>query len=128
MNLIVSTRTEARHLRFEVAGRWQYGDALKLAYLVKAAQGKASLDRFLIDLRRVTRDPDDTEKFMVCDRLVRVFEPPVRVALVGDATLIDTDTAVTVAADAPTIAIFGREPDALAWLMAGPVDAARAAM
>ena len=44
MNLIVSTRTEAKHLRFEVTGRWQYGDALRLAYLVKAAQGKASLE------------------------------------------------------------------------------------
>ena len=117
MNLIVSTRTEARHLRFEVDGRWQYGDALRLAYLVKAAQGKASLDRFLIDLRRVTSEPGSTERFMVCDRLVRVFEPPVRVALVGDATLIDSD-AVTVAADAPTIAVFGREGDALTWLMA----------
>ena len=49
MNLIVSTRTEAKHLRFEVDGRWQYGDALQLAYLVKAAQGRASLDRFLIE-------------------------------------------------------------------------------
>lgn len=117
MNLIVSTRTEARHLRFEVTGRWQYGDALQLAYLVKAAQSRAAMDRFLIDLRRVTSDPASTEKFMICDRLVRVFQPPVRVALVGDATLIDSD-AVTVAADAPTIAVFVREGDAITWLMA----------
>ena len=117
MNLIVSTRTEAKHLRFEVVGCWQHGDALRLAYLVKAAQGKALLDRFLIDLRRVTSGPDSTEKFMMCDRLVRVFQPPVRVALVGDAALIDSD-AVTVAADAPTIAVFAREGDALSWLLA----------
>jgi hypothetical protein len=115
MNLIVSTRTEARHLRFEVVGRWQFGDALQLVYLMKAAQAKASLDRFLVDFRRVTSEPGSTEKFMVCDRLVRVFSPPLRVALVGDATLIDSD-AVTVAA--PNIAIFVREGDALSWLMA----------
>ena len=117
MNLIVSTRTETKHLRFEVTGRWQYGDALQLAYLVKAAQTRAVLDRFLIDLRRVTCEPGNTEKFMVCERLIRVFQPPVRVALVGDAALIDSD-AVTVAADAPTIAVFAREGDALTWLMA----------
>ena len=118
MNLIVSTRIESRHLRFEVDGRWQYGDALKLAYLVKAAQGRAQIDRFLIDLRRVTGEADNQEKFMVCDRLLRIFVAPVRVALVGDAALIDSDTAVTVAADAPTIAVFAREGEALAWLMA----------
>ena len=118
MNLIVSTRTEARHLRFEVAGAWQYGDALRLAYLVKAAQARASLDRFLVDLRRVSSEPGSSEKFMVCDRLIRVFQAPVRIALVGDATLIDSDTAVTVAADAPTIAVFGREGEAIGWLLA----------
>jgi hypothetical protein len=117
MNLIVSTRTESKHLRFEVVGRWKNGDALQLAYLVKAAQVRAGLDRFLIDLRRVKSDPDNTERFMVCERLTRVFQPPVRVALVGEATLIDSD-AVSVGADAPTIAVFAREGDALTWLMA----------
>jgi len=117
MNLIVATRTESKHLRFEVDGRWQYGDALKLAYLIKAAQGRTSVDRFLVDLRRVTSEPGTDEKFMVCDRLLRVFESPVRVALVGDSTLIDSDTAVTVAADAPSIAVFVREREALTWLM-----------
>lgn len=118
MNLIVSTRTEARHLRFEVVGPWQYGDALRLAYLLKAAQSRAALDRFLVDLRRVTSEPGNSEKFMVCDRLIRVFQAPVRIALVGDAALIDSNTAVTVAADAPSIAIFVREADALHWLLA----------
>jgi hypothetical protein len=117
MNLIVSTRTEAKHLRFEATGRWQYGDALQLAYLVKAAQGRASLDRFLIDLRRVSSEPGSTEKFMVCDRLLRVFAAPVRLALVGDATLIDSDMAGAVTADGPRIAVFVREADALAWLL-----------
>lgn len=117
MTLIVATRTEPKHLRFEVDGRWAYGDALQLAYLIKAAQGRASIDRFLVDLRRVTSEPDSDEKFMVCDRLLRVFQPPVRVALVGDSTLIDSDTAVTVSADAPRMAVFVREREALAWLM-----------
>jgi hypothetical protein len=118
MNLIVSTRTESRHLRFEVDGRWAYGDALKLSYLVKAAQSRAALDRFLIDLRRVTSDPASDEKFLVCDRLLRVFQPPVRIALVGDATLIDSDLASAVVPDAARIAVFVREREALAWLLA----------
>ena len=117
MNLIVSTRTEAKHLRFEVVGRWQNGDALRLAYLVKAAQGRAALDRFLLDLRRVTSEPGSDEKFMICDRLVRVFQAPVRVALVGDATLMDSATAAPEAPDAPTIAIFVREGEAISWLL-----------
>lgn len=117
MNLIVATRTETRHIRFEVDGRWNYGDALKLAYLIKAAQGRASLDYFLVDLRRVTCDPDKEEKFMVCDRLQRVFLPPVRIALVGDATLIDSETAAIVSPDTARIGVFVREREALAWLM-----------
>lgn len=118
MNLIVSTRTESRHLRFEVDGRWQYGDALQLSYVVKAAQGRAALDCFLLDLRRVTSDPASDEKFLVCDRLLRVFQPPVRIALVGDATLIDSDVASAVAPDTARIAVFVREREALAWLLA----------
>ena len=118
MNLIVSTRTESRHLRFEVDGRWQYGDALRLAYLVKAAQGRAGLDRFLIDVRRVTSDPASAEKFMVCDRLLRVFEAPVRIALVGDATLLDADVAAAAPAGGAQIAVFVREGDAMTWLQA----------
>ena len=118
MNLIVSTRTETKHLRFEVDGRWQYGDALKLAYLIKAAQGRASIDRFLVDLRRVTSDPERDEKFLLCDRLNRVFQPPVRVALVSDSTLMDIDSAAIVSPDSPRIAVFVREREALAWLIA----------
>ena len=118
MTLIVSTRNETRHIRFEVDGRWQYGDALKLAYSMKAAQGRVALDRFLVDLRRVTGEPHSTERFMVCDRLQRVFLPPVRVALVGDSTLIDSDRAAVVEPNAPRIAVFAREREALAWLMA----------
>ena len=116
MNLIVATRTETRHIRFEVDGCWDYGDALKLAYLIKAAQGRASLDCFLVDLRRVTCDPDKEENFMVCDRLQRVFVPPVRIALVCDATLIDSETAAVVSPDVARIAVFMREREALSWL------------
>lgn len=117
MNLIVATRTESKHIRFEVGGQWAYGDALKLAYLIKAAQGRAAVDRFLVDLRGVTTEPESDEKFMVCDRLLRLFQPPVRVALIGDSTLIDSDTAVTVSRTAPRIAVFMREREALTWLM-----------
>ena len=117
MNLIVSTRIESRHIRFEVDGRWQFGDALQLVYLIKAAQGRASLDRFLIDLRRVTSDPASNEKFLICDRLLRVFVPPVRVAVVTDATLIDSDAAAVVSPDTARIAVFVREREALAWLL-----------
>ncbi len=117
MTLIVSTRTEARHLRFEVDGRWQYGDALKLAYQVKAAQARIDADRLLIDLRRVTSEPGSQDRFLVCDRLLRVFTPPVRLALVGDTTLIDSDVAATAAPGAAAIAVFVRESEALAWLL-----------
>lgn len=117
MTLIVSTRTEARHLRFEVDGRWQFGDALKLAYQVKAAQARAGAERLLIDLRRVSSEPGSQDRFLVCDRLLRVFAPPVRLALVGDATLIDSDVAATAAPGAAAIAVFVRESEALAWLL-----------
>ena len=117
MNLIVATRTENQHIRFEVDGRWQYGDALKLAYLMKAAHGRASLARFLVDLRRVTCEPGSEEKFMVCDRLQRVFLPPVRIALIADATLIDSEAAAVVSPEAARIGVFVREREGLAWLM-----------
>lgn len=119
MTLIVSTRNETQHIRFEVDGRWKYGDALQLAYAVKAAQARAAMDRFLIDLRRVTSDPASDEKFMVCDRLLRVFRPPARMALVGDATLIDGAAVAHVSPGAPRIAVFVREREALAWLLEG---------
>ena len=117
MNLIVATRTENKHIRFEVDGRWQYGDALKLAYLMKSAQARSSLALFLVDLRRVTSEPGSEEKFMVCDRLQRVFQPPVRIALIADATLIDSDTAAVVSPEVARIGVFVREREALAWLM-----------
>ena len=117
MNLIVTTRQEPQYLRFEVEGRWQHGDALKLAYLIKAAQGRLAVDRFMIDLHRVTGEPGSEEKFLLCDRLLRVFQPPARLALIGDAALIDSDTAVTVGANVPSIALFLHEREGLAWLV-----------
>ena len=118
MTLIVSTRTEASHLRFEIDGRWQFGDALKLAYQLKAAQVRADANRLLVDLRRVTSEPDTQDRFLVCDRLLRVFAPPVRVALVGDATLIDSDALAAAGPAAGAIRLFVRESEALAWLLA----------
>ncbi len=117
MNLIVTTRQEPQYLRFEVEGRWQHGDALKLAYLIKAAQGRLAVDRFMVDLQRVTGEPASDERFLICDRLLRVFQAPVRVALVGDAALVDSDTAVTVGANVPSIALFVNEREGLAWLV-----------
>lgn len=117
MNLIVTTRQEPQYLRFEVEGRWQHGDALKLAYLIKAAQGRLAVDRFMVDLQRVTGEPASDERFLICDRLLRVFQAPVRVALVGDAALVDSDTAVTVGANVPSIALFVHEREGLAWLV-----------
>lgn len=117
MNLIVTTRIESLHIRFEVAGRWQYGDALKLAYLIKSAAARASIQRFLVDLRGLENEPGRDERFLVCDRLLRVFAPPVRIALMGGEALIDSDSAVTVAADAPRIALFTHEHEAFNWLM-----------
>jgi hypothetical protein len=118
MNLIVATRIESLHLRFEVSGRWRYGDALKLAYQVKAAGQRSGVERYLVDLRGVCSEPESHERFLICDRLLRVFQAPSRIALIGDQALIDSDTAVTVSADAPRIALFPREREALNWLMA----------
>jgi hypothetical protein len=117
MSLIVSTRTEPLYIRFEVSGHWRHGDALKLAYQAKSAAVRTPVQRFLLDLRAVVGDEGNPEKFLICDRLLRVFEAPARLALVGDADLIDCDN-VTVAHDAPTIALFMREHDAYTWLMA----------
>ena len=43
MNLIVSVRAEDQHLRFDVRGRWEYNDALTLAYQIKAAGARTGV-------------------------------------------------------------------------------------
>ena len=47
MNLVVASRHNDRHVRFDVEGRWANGDALKLAYMVKAAVARIRNDQVL---------------------------------------------------------------------------------
>ncbi|MBI2768479.1 MAG: hypothetical protein HYX47_02550 [Burkholderiales bacterium] len=115
MNLIVATRVDALHVRVEAEGRWQYGDALKLAYAVKAAGLRSQRDRFLVDVRRVISPPAGDEKFLICDRLERVFAPPLRVAVIAHDDFID---APQDSGGEPAIAVFNAERDAVNWLLA----------
>ena len=115
MNLIIATRVDALHLRMEAEGNWEYGDALKLAYLLKAAGLRSSRDRFLLDVRRVITPPESEEKFLVCDRLARVFAPPQRVAVVAQPELIDKPQPAEGA-----VAVFALERDAVNWLLGNP--------
>jgi hypothetical protein len=116
MNLVVASRHDAMHMRFDVEGRWRNGDALKLAYLVKAAATRLRRDRVLIDLRRVATPPDAQGKFLICDRLRRALTPSIKVVLVATSDLVDTDGVPTGQAYCPDIALFNAERDALAWL------------
>lgn len=116
MNLVVASRHDDLHMRFEVEGRWRSGDALKLAYMVKAAVARLRQDHVLIDLRRVDTPPDADGKFLICDRLRRALTPNTRVVLVGPSELVDTDAVPAGLAQCPDIALFDAEPDALNWL------------
>ncbi|MBC5764261.1 hypothetical protein [Ramlibacter albus] len=114
MNLIVSTRIEDRHLRFEVQGQWRYNDALNLAYQVKAAAMREDVDDVLIDLRRLTRSPHAHGKFLVCDRLRRALPPSMRVALLAPVEMVDLE-----ARQDPLqakVVLFASERAALMWL------------
>jgi hypothetical protein len=114
MNLIVSTRVEEQHLRFEVQGQWQYNDALNLAYQVKAVALRESMDHLLVDLRRVTRSPMVEGKFLVCDRLRRALPPSVRVALLGPVEMLDLEARQDPLA--AKVVLFASERSALLWL------------
>lgn len=116
MNLVVATRHDAVHMRFEVEGRWTNGDALKLAYMVKAAVARVRQDHVLIDLRRVNTSPGAQGKFLICDRLRRALTPKTKVVLVGAAGLVDDEVVATGSSQCADIALFGAEPDALHWL------------
>lgn len=116
MNLVVASRHDGAHMRFDVEGRWSNGDALKLAYMVKAAVARLRLDHVLIDLRRVATPADAQGKFLICDRLRRALAPSTRVGLVAPAELVDTDCVPEGVAHCPEIARFGAERDALEWL------------
>ena len=115
MNLVVASRHNARHVRFDVEGRWANGDALKLAYMVKAAVARMRNDQVLIDLRRVDTPPDADGKFLICDRLRRALAPTIRVGLVAPAELVDEAylNGLPLCAD---IALFDAEPEAVRWL------------
>ena len=116
MNLVVASRHDGLHMRFDVEGRWRSGDALKLAYMVKAAVARLRQDHVLIDLRRVATPPDAEGKFLICDRLRRALTPNTRVVLVATAELVDAEGTPDGLAQCPDIALFGAERDALNWL------------
>jgi hypothetical protein len=103
-------------MRFDVEGRWRNGDALKLAYMVKAAVARLRQDHVLIDLRRVATPPDAEGKFLICDRLRRALAPKTKVVLVATSELVDTDGVPPGLANCPDIALFDAEGDALDWL------------
>ena len=79
MNLVVASRHDGPHMRFDVEGRWRNGDALKLAYMVKAAVARLRQDHVLIDLSKVATPPDADGKFQICDRLRRALAPKTKV-------------------------------------------------
>ncbi len=103
-------------MRFDVEGRWRSGDALKLAYLVKAAVARWRQDHVLIDLRRVATPPDAQGKFLICDRLRRALTRNTRVVLVATPELVDNDGFPIGQTLCPDIALFNAEREALDWL------------
>ncbi|MEO7393017.1 MAG: hypothetical protein ABIU58_12635 [Ramlibacter sp.] len=116
MNLVVASRHEGPLMRFDVEGRWQKGDALKLAYIVKAAVARQRQDHVLIDLRRVDTAPNAEGKFLICDRLRRALTSKTKVVLVATTELVDGDLVTPGLDQCPDIALFGAERDALDWL------------
>lgn len=123
MNLVVAARHESPMMRFVVEGPWQDGDALKLAYFIKAAIARVREERVLLDLRRVKTPPDAEGKFMICDRLRRAMYPHVRIGLVTPPELVETPPPA--ANDGADVAVFTAEHDAVRWLRA-PIPSARA--
>ena len=115
MNLVVAARHESPLMRFVVEGPWRNGDALKLAYFIKAAVARVREDHILVDLRRVKTPPDADGKFLICDRLRRAMYPHVRIGLVGSPELVEADP-LPDAMHCAHVAVFRAEPDALRWL------------
>ena len=116
MNLVVAARHESPLMRFSVEGPWRNGDALKLAYFVKAAVARVREERILIDLRRVKTPPGADGKFLICDRLRRAMYPHVRIGLVTDPELVEQPLADDL--HCANVAVFTAEPEALRWLQA----------
>ena len=92
------------------------GDALKLAYMVKAAVARRRQDHVLIDLRRVATPPEAEGKFLIRDRLRRALTHKTRVVLVAATELVDNDDVPSGLPLCPDIALFDAERDALHWL------------
>jgi hypothetical protein len=116
MNLSVASRHDGLMMRFDVEGLWHNGDALKLAYMVKAAVARVRQDHVLIDLRRVDTPPEAEGKFLICDRLRRALTPKTKVVLVATPELVDNECASLSMSQCPDIALFDAERDALDWL------------
>lgn len=118
MNLVVAARHESPLMRFVVEGPWQSGDALKLAYFIKAALSRVREDHVLVDLRRVQTPPGADGKFLICDRLRRAMYPNVRIGLVSPPELVEPDP-LPASMQGADVAVFHAEPDALRWLRQG---------
>jgi hypothetical protein len=116
MNLVVASRMDGVLMRFDVAGAWRNGDALKLAYMVKAAVARLRQDHVLIDLRQVDTPPEADGKFLICDRLRRALTPKTRVVLVATPELVDGADIPTSMGQCPDIALFDAEREAIDWL------------
>lgn len=102
-------------MRFVVEGPWQSGDALKLAYFIKAAIARVREENVLVDLSRVQTPPHARGKFLICDRLRRAMSPHVRIGLVGDPELVEADR-LPANMHCAEVAVFRAEPEALRWL------------
>lgn len=117
MNLVVAARHESPMMRFVVEGPWQDGDALKLAYFIKAAIARVREERVLLDLRRVKTPPGSSGKFLICDRLRRALYPHVRIGLVTPPELVEASQPIAPATnDGADVAVFTAENEALRWL------------
>ena len=115
MNLVVAARHESPLMRFVVEGPWSNGDALKLAYFIKAAVSRVKEEHVLVDLRRVKTPPGADGKFLICDRLRRAMQPHMRIGLVTTPGLIEADPAPE-DMHCAHVAVFRGEPEALHWL------------
>lgn len=115
MNLVVAARHESPLMRFVVEGPWRSGDALKLAYFIKAQVSRVKEDHVLVDLRRVETPPDAQGKFLICDRLRRAMYPHVRIGLVTSPELVDPES-LPDRLHCADVAVFQAEHDALRWL------------
>lgn len=115
MNLVVAARHESPLMRFVVEGPWGTGDALKLAYFIKAAVARRREERVLVDLRRVKTPPGSEGKFLICDRLRRAMYPHVRIGLITEPDLVEAET-LPDDMNCAEVAVFSAERDALRWL------------